>query len=188
MSFPEILLIAIGLAMDAFAVSLGAGASGKSSSRRAIFRISFHFGLFQFFMPILGWMMGSRVAPFIVAIDHWIAFGLLFLVGVRMIKSGTGAADEQSPVDPSRGMTLVSLSIATSIDAFAVGLTMAMLHVNIFYPSLMIGLVAAALSLAGIQLGGRLGARFGKGMEIAGGVLLLVIGLRILAAHLLNSM
>ncbi|HUU01827.1 MAG TPA: manganese efflux pump MntP family protein [Myxococcota bacterium] len=185
MGIVEILLIAIGLAMDAFAVSLAAGASRQAGGTGAAFRLSFHFGLFQFIMPVIGWYAGIGVAGTIAAYDHWVAFGLLALVGIRMIVSGTDSRKNSHSRDPSRGLTLLVLSVATSIDALAVGLSLAMIRVNIWYPSIVIGLVTACLSIVGLRLGGRLGVRFGKRMEIAGGGLLVLIGMRILLAHIL---
>ncbi|HEX9117894.1 MAG TPA: manganese efflux pump MntP family protein [Anaerolineae bacterium] len=186
MPFLDVLLIAVGLAMDATAVSLGVGTTGQASSPRPIFRLSFHFGLFQALMPILGWVAGSTVAGFISSVDHWLAFGLLAFVGGRMVKSGLDSEADPCPPNPSRGGTLILLCIATSIDAFAVGLSLAMLRVAIIYPSLVIGLVTALMSLAGLLLGGRLGERFGKRMEILGGLILIAIGLRVVLAHLLG--
>jgi putative Mn2+ efflux pump MntP len=183
MGFVEVLIIAVGLAMDAFAVSLGAGTSGRATGGRAAFRLSFHFGLFQFMMPVIGWFLGTKIAPLISSVDHWIAFGLLVVVGLRMIRSGLNQDGEIYTTDPSRGLTLVVLAIATSIDALAIGLGLAMMRVKIWYPSVIIGVVTGGLSLLGIQMGTRLGARFGKRMEVAGGILLNLIGLRILASH-----
>lgn len=170
--------------MDAFAVSLGIGTTRRASLPRPIFRLSFHFGLFQFFMPILGWSAGSTIAPLISWFDHWIAMGLLTFVGVRMIRSGLDPENETYLHDPSRGGTLVMLSVATSIDAFAIGLSLAMLRVDIFLPSVVIGLVTAGLSLTGLLVGHKLGTRFGKRMEILGGMILIGIGLRVLITHL----
>jgi putative Mn2+ efflux pump MntP len=183
MATVEILLIAVGLAMDASAVSMAAGASGHARDSRAIFRLSFHFGLFQFLMPVIGWYLGSTVAPLIGGVDHWIAFGLLAFVGARMIRAGLNRDEESVPADPSRGLTLVALSVATSIDALAIGLSLAMLRVTIWYPSVVIGVVTGGLSLVGLCLGTQLGTRFGKRMEIVGGVILVVIGLRLLVSH-----
>ncbi len=126
MSFPEVLLIALGLAMDAFAVCLGAGTTRFVDGPRPVFRLAFHFGLFQALMPILGWASGALIARYISAWDHWVAFGLLAFVGGRMVRSGFEAEGECHATDPSRGGTLIMLAIATSIDAFAVGLTLAM--------------------------------------------------------------
>jgi len=185
MSFAEILLIALGLAMDAFAVCLGAGTTQHIKGPRPVFRLAFHFGLFQALMPILGWLVGSTINQWIAPFDHWIAFGLLAFVGIRMIRSGLQNEDEAVTIDPSRGATLIMLSVATSIDAFAVGLSLAVLGVSIILPSMIIGLVAGGMSLLGIFLGGRLGKTFGKRMEVVGGVILIVIGARVVISHLL---
>jgi putative Mn2+ efflux pump MntP len=185
MGFAEVLLIAVSMAMDAFAVSLGIGTSRQASTPRPIFRLSFHFGLFQFFMPILGWLAGSSIATLISNFDHWVALGLLAFVGGRMIRSGLDSDGAPSPNDPSRGGTLIMLCIATSIDAFAIGLSLAMLRVNILYPSLVIGVVTAGLSLTGLLIGHRLGEAFGKRMEVLGGVTLIGIGLRVLISHMM---
>lgn len=184
MSLIDILLIAVGLAMDAFAVALGVGALQVSSGPRPRFRLSFHFGLFQFLMPILGWAAGASVARLMSSFDHWVAFALLSFVGGRMIQSGLDADGESYATDPTRGRTLVMLSVATSIDALAIGLGLAMLEINIIYPSTIIGIVAAAFTLLGLQLGNRLGELIGKRMEVLGGGILIFIGLRILVSHL----
>ncbi|MBN2499017.1 MAG: manganese efflux pump [Deltaproteobacteria bacterium] len=185
MGIVEIILVAAGLAMDAFAVSLAAGSLEEVRGGRAAFRLSFHFGLFQFLMPVIGWYAGTAVVAFIASVDHWVAFGLLAYVGGRMIGSGLNPDARSFRGDPSRGATLVILSLATSIDALAVGLSLAMVQVSIWYPSVVIGIVTAGLSLAGVRLGDRLGRVFGKRMEIAGGIVLLGIGARILLSHLL---
>jgi putative Mn2+ efflux pump MntP len=184
MSFLEVLLMAVGLAMDCFAVSLGIGTTGYANNPRALFRLSYHFGLFQALMPVLGWLVGAQLSSLVSSVDHWLAFGLLGFVGVRMIRSGLDSEAETHATDPSRGGAMVMLSVATSIDAFAIGLTLAMLQVEILYPSLVIGVVTGLLSLAGLLLGNRLGATFGKRMEVIGGALLIVIGLRVLFSHL----
>ena len=181
----SILFIAVGLAMDAFAVSLGAGTLEMSRNPRARFRLSFHFGLFQALMPVLGWLTGATLVNLISQVDHWIAFGLLAYVGGRMIRQGFSHEDEAFVEDPSRGKNLVILSVATSIDAFAVGFSLSMLNVSIITPAVIIGVVTGGLSLLGLLLGERLGKKFGKRMEILGGVILVGIGLRILASHLL---
>ena len=178
------LMLAVGLAMDACAVSLGAGASGRSTGGRAAFRLGFHFGLFQFLMPIIGWYLGYSVAHLISAVDHWIAFVLLAVVGGRMVRSGLDSESEPGIGDPSRGWSLVLLSVATSIDALAVGLSLAMIRVAIWQPAVVIGLVTAGMSVAGLRLGSRLGRAFGRRMEVAGGIILILVGLRILVEHL----
>ncbi|MBT4504763.1 MAG: manganese efflux pump [Gemmatimonadetes bacterium] len=185
MAIIEIFAIAIGLALDAAAVSIGAAAGGFADNRRAVFRLAFHFGLFQAFMPFIGWLLGVQLAGWFAAWDHWIAFVLLSFVGGRMIRSGFDASDDFQR-DPSRGSMLVLLSFATSVDALAVGFSLAMLNVQILLPCLVIGFVTAGLSLGGIRIGSSLSGRFGKRMEIFGGFLLLAIGLRILVTHLLE--
>lgn len=185
MAFLEVFLIALGLAMDAFAVCLAAGTTRHIHGPRPVFRLSFHFGLFQALMPVLGWLLGSTVQRWIAPVDHWIAFALLAFVGVRMIRSGLDPAGEGLTSDPSRGATLIMLAVATSIDALAVGLSLAMLRVDIVYPAIVIGIVASAMSLLGIFLGGRLGKAFGKRMEVIGGLILIGIGVRVVISHLL---
>lgn len=185
MPYWTIFLIAIGLAMDCFAVSLGVGTAGTAPGLRPTFRLFFHFGLFQAGMTLLGWLAGKTVVSYISAIDHWVAFGLLLFVGVRMVRGGLRKEGEEPAIpDPSRGMTLVMLSVATSIDALAVGLSLALLSVNVVWSALIIGLVSAILSLVGLLLGNQLGLRFGKSMEVLGGVILFGIGLRVLITHL----
>jgi putative Mn2+ efflux pump MntP len=176
----EILLIAFGLAMDAFAVSLSAAATGIITSKRAIFRLSFHFGLFQFLMPLLGWFAGARLIPLISSFDHWIAFFLLQFVAIRMIFAGVKENKESFKNDPSRGSSLVMLSVATSIDALSVGFSLAMVNINIWYPSAIIGLVTAILSIIGIRLGNLFSQKLGKMMEIVGGIILSGVGIHIL--------
>ena len=182
MSFLEILLIAVGLAMDAFAVALSAGTTGHGQKLRPALRISFHFGLFQFLMPVVGWLLGTRLQQYIAGYDRWVAFGLLVFVGAHMIYESFQREPDELPGDPTRGLRLVTLCIATSLDALAVGLSLAMIGQPIWYPSVVIGVVTAVLSLLGIHLGNRLRGTFGKGMELAGGVILIGIGVKLLLA------
>jgi putative Mn2+ efflux pump MntP len=186
LSILEILFIAIGLSMDAFAVSLCAATTEHVDGPRAEFRLWWHFGLFQALMPILGWFAGTTVSQFIEPIDHWIAFGLLAFVGARMVQSGLNPEAETFATNPTRGRTMVMLAIATSIDAMAVGLSLAFLNVTIWYPSIIIGIVTGSLSYLGIRLGRILGEKFGERMEIIGGIILILIGLRILIEHLIG--
>ncbi|MCD6525974.1 MAG: manganese efflux pump [Desulfuromonas sp.] len=177
--------IAVALAMDAFAVALATGAVLPVLTFRHLFRLSFHFGLFQGLMPIIGWLAGVRLQEMISAYDHWVAFGLLIWVGGKMIHEAfSGADDESARNDPTRGLTLVTLSVATSIDALAVGLTLGVLGVSVWWPSLIIGIVAAVFTLAGMILGRRVGQLWGRRMEIAGGVVLCCLGGKILVEHL----
>ncbi|MBU8848927.1 MAG: manganese efflux pump MntP family protein [Desulfobacterales bacterium] len=185
MTIFEIIIIAAGLAMDASAVCLAAAAAGFAKDARAKFRLSFHFGLFQFLMPVLGWFLGISFVSHFKAFDHWIAFFLLAFVGIRMIRQGMDKSSVIPKKDPSRGMTMIMLSVATSIDALAVGLSLAMLDVNIWYPSIMIGVITTGMSLLAIKAGTKLGTMFGKRMEIFGGIVLILIGSRILYSHLI---
>ena len=182
MPFYEVFLIACSMAMDAFAVCLVVGSTGQASGPRPVFRLSFHFGLFQFLMPVVGWLVGVTVEPLIRNYDHWIAFGLLAFVGLHMIYAAI-RGDESLQPDPSRGWTLVMLSIAVSIDALAVGLSLGVLRISVWYPAFIIGLVTGILSLVALRLGRDFGGRLGKPVEIIGGLVLVAIGLRIVFTH-----
>jgi putative Mn2+ efflux pump MntP len=185
MNFFEVLFIALSMAMDAFAVCLGVGASRQSDGPRPTFRLSFHFGLFQFLLPVVGWFAGMTVVKYIEPYDHWIAFVLLAFVGGRMIRSGLDASSEVQKNDPSRGWNMVLLSVAVSIDALAIGLSLALIKVSIWYPAVVIGIVTGLVSLLGLRLGNILGLKFGKRMEIVGGLVLILIGVRIVFTHLM---
>lgn len=181
----SLVALAVALAMDAFAVALAAGAILHPLTFRPCFRLAFHFGLFQAMMPVIGWLAGRTVQSFVADWSHWIAFFLLLYIGGRMIREALNEEEgEERTNDPSRGMTMVALSVATSIDALAVGLTLAMLDVVIWVPSLVIGLVACGFTVAGLFLGTRAGRRWGKQVEVAGGVILIAIGLKILLGAL----
>jgi manganese efflux pump family protein len=182
----EIILLAIGLAMDAFAVAISVGGTKFMSSKRARFRISFHFGLFQFLMPVIGWFGGSTIQSYIENYDHWIALLLLTFVGLKMIRESRTADSQRFRLDPSRGWSLMMLSIATSIDALAVGFSLAIINVDIWRPAVLIGIITAALSLLGILSGNRIGRKFGKQIEILGGLMLIGIGLKIVIEHLIG--
>lgn len=185
MSIIEILFLAVGLALDAFAVSIGASSAGSLSDRRSKFRISFHFGLFQFLMPVTGWYIGAQIEPVVKNFDHWIAFILLLFIGGKMIKASFEMEGEKLKNNPSKGITLIILSVATSIDALAVGFSLAMIDVSIWEPGIIIGVVTGFLSLAGIYLGTTLGKRFGGKMEFVGGLILIGIGIKILLSHII---
>ena len=185
MTFLQISIIAVALAMDAFAVALAAAAAGFASNRRAVFRLSFHFGLFQAIMPVLGWSMGLSVERYVAPYDHWVAFFLLSLVALRMISAGLNSVAAPRRGDPSRGWTLVMLSTATSIDALAIGLTLAALNVSVIYPAAVIGVITCGMCVLAIVCGRRLGPHFGDRAQIAGGVILFLVGVRVLVTHLL---
>jgi putative Mn2+ efflux pump MntP len=183
MDWPTLLGTALALAMDAFAVSIGVSATLRPLGRRQVFRLSFHFGLFQALMPVLGWIGGAAVARQLAFLDHWIAFGLLFVLGLRMIWPGDQARG--SGRDPTRGWSLVALSVATSIDALAVGLSLGLMGIAIWIPAAVIGLVALLMTLVGMLIGHRVGRHLGRWASVVGGIVLIVIGGRILAQHLL---
>ena len=186
MDIITVLLIALALAVDAFAVALASGVSLCQVSGRQTFRLAFHFGLFQAMMNIIGWIAGLTIRELLESIDHWLAFGLLPLVAVKMIKDSlAGREEEAQKVDPTRGYTLVMLSVATSIDSLAVGLSFSVLNVSVWMPAAIIGIVATLLTVIGLRLGCLLGAasRIGARAEIAGGLVLLGIGFNILHQH-----
>jgi len=185
MGFLSSILVGVGLAMDAFAVSLSIGTAGRADGQRAKLRLAFHFGWFQLMMTVLGWLAGSTISGFISQFDHWIAMGLLGYVGRNMIQSGLNPEEECYRCDPSRGKTMVMLCVATSIDALAVGLSMAMLNASIWLPAIIIGVVTFMISGMGLIAGYGLGVRLGKRMEILGGLILIGIGLRVVVTHLL---
>ena len=184
MGWLNILGIAVGLAMDAFAVSIVAGLTIERLTRRHVFRLAFHFGLFQFMMTMLGWLAGRSIAGYVVAGGHWVAFGLLSVIGVKMLWEARSSEAPQYTGDPTRGWMLVALSVATSIDALAVGLSMALVGVAVWLPSVVIGIVAAAMTTTGICFGSRFGRRGGRFARVLGGLVLIGIGVRILVSHL----
>ena len=185
MNLLTLLGIAVGLAMDAFAVAIGIGLNARQVGPRMTVRLAWHFGLFQALMPVVGWLAGLSVERWISGVDHWVAFALLAAIGGHMIYEALyGDAAERAAKDPTRGASLVVLSVATSIDALAVGLSLALLGVEIWYPAVVIGLVAFAFTALGLHLGRRFGAIFGRRVEVLGGIILIAIGLRILIDHL----
>ena len=186
MNIVNISAIAVALAMDAFAVSVATGVTLKHVSFRQTFRLSWHFGLFQALMPVIGWSAGSSVRIYIEKYDHWIAFCLLSFVGLNMIRGAfKDDGDVENKKDPTKGMMLVILSVATSIDALAVGLSISMLNVSIWTPAFIIGVVAGMFTIVGLQIGRRVAsaARLGVYAEVFGGVVLIIIGLNILREH-----
>lgn len=184
----SILLIALGLAMDAFAVSITSGISIKNLKARHALLIGAAFGFFQAVMPVLGWAIGQWAYRFISVVDYWVAFGLLFFVGGHMIIQSLQPEDQnEGPKNPLHLPTLLTLAVATSIDAFAIGISLSMLRVSILSPVLIIGLVTFALSFAGVYCG-RLFVRLNeKKMEVAGGLVLIGIGTKILIDHLIEN-
>jgi len=183
MDIPTILLIALSLAMDAFAVSIANGITITHRRNRAALTMAFFFGAFQMFMPIIGWLAGLGLEEVVMGVDHWIALALLTLIGSKMIYDSTKR--EVDKIENRLGTgTLLTLSIATSIDALAVGLSLAFLQTDIATPIIVIGIVTFTLSLIGFFFGKTAGNLFGNKIKIIGGLILIGIGIRILLEHL----
>lgn len=181
MGFVELLLIAVGLSMDAFAVSICKGLSLQKLQPRHAALVGLYFGGFQALMPLVGWLLGSRFQQAIASVDHWVAFVLLGLIGLSMIRE-SGKSEELS--DDLSVKTMLPLAIATSIDALAVGITFAFLSVRILPAVALIGVTTFLLSAAGVYIGHVFGLRYKSKAEFAGGLLLILIGLKILLEHL----
>lgn len=186
MSYFEILLLAAALSLDAFAVAVASGIRLCAVSGRQTFRMAGAFGFFQFFMPLFGWVLGRQVRGWIEAWDHWLAFGLLCFIGLKMIREAwAGADDNAACVDPTMGRHLFILAVATSIDALAVGITFAFLDVSILPAVLFIGLTTFVLSGLGVWIGHGFGAKFQSQAEFFGGLILIGMGIKILVEHLI---
>lgn len=186
MSFLELFLIAVGLSADAFSVSVCKGLNMRKLNLKHAYVIALFFGVFQAVMPLLGYLLGTGFSEYIEKYDHWIAFVLLAFIGGKMaleaIREKDGEAEEKTDTLSIGELTV--LAVATSIDALAVGITFAFLKVNILPSVLLIGVTTFALSLGGVLLGNRFGAKYKSKAEIAGGVILIFIGLKILLEHL----
>lgn len=182
MGIVELLFLAVGLAMDAFAVSVCKGLSAKEYRLRHSLTAGAYFGGFQALMPLLGWLLGSQFESVIKSVDHWIAFGLLGLIGANMVREAFGKAEEVNASFSPKAM--LPLAVATSIDALAVGVTFAFLEVNIWLAVALIGGVTFAISAAGVKVGNVFGARFQSKAELAGGIILILLGVKILIEHL----
>ena len=183
MSTFGLFFIAIGVSADAFAVAVGKGLAMRRLNLRAALSIAVAFGLAQALMPVAGWLLGSQMSQYITAFDHWIAFGLLGLVGGKMLFEAA-ATDDKSDARPLTWHELAVLAVATSIDALAVGISFAFLDVDILAAAALIGVTTLLISLAGVTVGHRAGARFRGPAEIVGGLVLIGIGLQILLEHL----
>jgi len=182
-SWTVLAVVAVGLAMDAFAVSLAAGLFLDPVRPAHVFRLAFAFGFAQFIMPVIGWYTGNSIASLISTWDHWLAFGLLAAVGAHMVIEAF-AHHDRPRTDPTRGWPLFTLAVATSVDALAVGLSLALLNVTIWVPALVIGLVAAVLSTLGVLLGKRFSQLTGPWAEALAGCVLIGIGVKVLFDHL----
>jgi putative Mn2+ efflux pump MntP len=188
MPMPIVLVLglAVALAMDCFAVSMGLACGLRGLSTRQAVRMAFFFGAFQFAMPVVGWFAGANVVRFMRAFDHWIAFGLLAAIGGRMIYESFSLSEEEKADRPDQtsGVRLLVLSVATSIDALAVGLSLGVIKAGILYPASVIGIVCFVMTVIGARLGHLVGRVVGRRAELLGGLILIGIGLRILIEHL----
>ena len=185
LDFLSVLVIAIGLSADCFAVAFSGSISMQRVTPFQVTRTALSFGLFQIMMPVLGWLVGRTVVDAIAGYDHWLALTLLAFIGGKMIRESFKTENSRpAGTDITKGVTLLTLSVATSIDALAVGLTFAFLEVNITLASLTIGIVAFVVTAIGFLVGRKAGRLMGKRAEAIGGLILIAIGLRILLTHL----
>ena len=184
MGITSILLIAVGLAMDSLAVSISGGIVMRPFCMRQSLRLALTMGIFQGGMTLLGWLMGVSFSSYITAFDHWIAFILLGFLGGKMIYESFG--EEETTISSFSTKTLLTLGVATSIDALAVGVSMAFLKTSIYFPAFIIGFVTFALSLIGVISGYRFGKIKGINVELFGGIILIAIGVKILIEHLME--
>lgn len=187
MGIGELLLLAVGLSMDAFAVSVCKGLAMKKATLKAELTCGVWFGGFQALMPTIGFFLGALFAETIEAVDHWVAFVLLAVIGINMLKEAFEKEEEscgENDADLS-AKTMFIMAVATSIDALAVGISLAMVgNVNIFMAAVLIGICTCVLSAAGVKIGNVFGSRFEKKAQVAGGVILILLGLKILLEHL----
>lgn len=185
LDIPSLLLIALGLSPDCFAVALSGSSTARTSSPVPMLRLALAFGLFQAGMPVLGWLAGRTVVDLIASYDHWVAFALLAFIGGRMVWEYFHHNEGKESTDITRGPLLLGLALATSIDALAMGLVFAFAKVNLLLACPIIGIVAFAMTATGYTLGRKVGSYLGKYAELAGGTILVAIGIRILLSHVL---
>ena len=184
MSVIEIALLGVSLAMDAFAVSITTGITLKDLRWKHALKVGLFFGGFQFLMPLIGYLAGSTFVRYIESVDHWIAFGLLAFIGGKMVYECIRPGEEEQVANPTATGKLLVLAVATSIDALAVGVTFAFLQVDIVPAVLFIGCTTFVISAVGVKVGAVFGARFQHQAELLGGVVLVLMGVKILAEHL----
>ncbi len=181
-----IVLIAIGLSMDAFAVAVSSGVAARNLRFSHALRMALFFGGFQAIMPMIGWFAGIKIRDHISNFDHWVAFGILTFIGIKMIyESFKMKTKDDDKNDPFRFYTLLLLAVATSIDALAVGTTFAFLNLLIVVPVIIIGCVTFVFSFVGVYIGSKFGHLFENKIEVVGGLVLIGIGVKILLEHLL---
>ena len=184
MSFLELLLIAVGVSMDAFSVSICKGLTTKRFSLKMALTCGLWFGAFQALMPVVGFFLGAQFARFIESVDHWIAFGLLFLIGANMIREAIVSKEDSKQTNALDFRTMLLLAVATSIDALAVGVSFACIQVELWSSVALIGLTTFVFSVVGVKIGNVFGTKFKKNAEVFGGIILILIGLKILLEHL----
>jgi putative Mn2+ efflux pump MntP len=185
MDYITLFAVAVGLSMDAFAVAITSGFVTKDLKMRQALKMAAFFGGFQAIMPLLGWLAGLTIRNYIQFIDHWVAFGLLSFIGIKMIYESFQIEEIEKKSCPMDTPNLLVLSVATSIDALAVGLSLSFLNTTIALPAVVIGLVTFCISFAGVWIGKKFGHLFEKRMEFIGGLILIGIGAKILLEHLL---
>jgi len=174
----EIGIVAVALGCDAFAVGLGTGV--RFCAPRQVFRLSFHFGLFQFMMPLAGWVLGRHVLGWAERIGPWIAFGILIVIGSKMLYEGLKPQEEQLEcVDPTKGLSLVVLSLATSIDALGVGFSLGVLGQGLLLSAVCIGITAGGMTWIAMKLGNKLSGQFAHRMEVVGGAVLMAVAVKL---------
>jgi len=185
MEYISIIILAIGLSLDSFAVSVSNGFAFNKIKIKQKLRIAFYLSFFQMIMPPLGWLAGKGMQQFVMQLDHWIAFSLLFLIGMKMIYEGLATKKQDGSTNLELTMlVLIGQSIATSIDALVVGISFAFISVDIIMPSLIIGITTFIFSMSGLYLGKYYGNKLGSKLEIGAGILLITISFKILFEHL----
>ncbi len=184
MNLAEMLLLSTGLAMDAFAVSIAAGLTTKQPKLTGALKIAVVFGIFQASMPFLGWLLANNFGSWVEKFDHWIAFCLLFFIGAKMIFESFKRGDNRPAENPLKTNVLLTLAFATSVDAFAAGISFSFLKIAIFSPVIMIGIVTFVFSFAGVKIGSRIGHYLEHKVTVLGGLVLIGFGVKILAEHL----
>ena len=183
MGFIELIVLSVGLAMDAFAVAICKGLSMSKMNWKKASIIGLYFGGFQALMPLIGYLLGINFQEKITSIDHWIAFVLLGVIGINMIKEAI-SKDSEKQNDSIKFKDMLILAVATSIDALAVGITFAFLKVNIVLAISLIGIITFIISVAGVKIGNVFGDKYEKKAEFAGGIILILLGIKILLEHL----
>ena len=184
MDLITILLIAVGLSFDTFAVSVSSGLTIPHIRFLQAVKIAFTLAFFQSLMPLIGWILGNQVSGLIANYDHWVAFGLLSVLGLKMAYESLKKDKENSSFNPLKPLVLLGMAVATSIDALVVGVSFALIDINIYWSIFVIGVVTFLVSMVGMLFGKKVGGKLGQQMEIIGGVILIGIGIKILLEHL----